>query len=300
MKKNKVFFIITLSFFLFCCLPQIIAAEKIEKLSLKCIQKIEIYSSGKTKNVKLIILIPQDYKYRQKVKKIQFSFKPIRIFEDDNNYYAEFFFKKIGGYEEIYITIFLDIYRYDLDTAKNMNVQNRGITEKNIYKYLQSEQFIESDNKSIIAAAKNINAENKIVLINLLYDFLRSNIKFKIEEGKSGAVSALVNKEGNYSDYSYLFSALCRAKGIPARYVMGYFNFKPHAWTEIYLDDLGWIPFDPAFDGYKDSSFNILSNNYIYYSFKANDKKIYNTYGNCWWEGEAPIISGNTDIIKLK
>lgn len=47
---------------------------------------------------------------------------------------------------------------------------------------------------------------------------------------------------------SVLFTALCRAAGIPARVVGGYFVYPAaptnHFWAEAWLDGQGWLPFD--------------------------------------------------------
>ncbi|GBQ28193.1 transglutaminase domain-containing protein [Gluconacetobacter azotocaptans] len=47
---------------------------------------------------------------------------------------------------------------------------------------------------------------------------------------------------------SAFFVALCRARGIPARLVSGYFLFQRsptlHYWSEVWLDDQGWASFD--------------------------------------------------------
>ena len=45
----------------------------------------------------------------------------------------------------------------------------------------------------------------------------------------------------------------CPFRGVPARYVNGYFLTEPdepseahHAWAESYIEGLGWLGFDPA------------------------------------------------------
>lgn len=47
-----------------------------------------------------------------------------------------------------------------------------------------------------------------------------------------------------------LVAALCRARGIPARMVCGYWLYAlapaPHYWLEAWLPDRGWLPLDPA------------------------------------------------------
>ena len=54
-------------------------------------------------------------------------------------------------------------------------------------------------------------------------------------------------------EYALTFSAVARAAGIPARPVAGYLIDAdamaiPHYWAEFYLQDIGWVPVDPAME----------------------------------------------------
>lgn len=63
---------------------------------------------------------------------------------------------------------------------------------------------------------------------------------------------------GVCQDFAHLMIAVCRYKGIPARYVSGYqfvgdlqggnadFRQASHAWVEAYIPGTGWIGFDPT------------------------------------------------------
>jgi len=68
----------------------------------------------------------------------------------------------------------------------------------------------------------------------------------------------LDSRQGYCTYFATAFTLLARAEGIPARYVQGYCvpirsneevlvtSSMAHAWPEVYLDDVGWIPFEPT------------------------------------------------------
>ena len=77
------------------------------------------------------------------------------------------------------------------------------------------------------------------------FDWVRQNIQY--EEGEyRGAAAALETGRGDCEDMTALFVALCRAAGIPARYVW----VEGHAYPEFYAGDArghgGWIPVQVA------------------------------------------------------
>ncbi|MBL1175551.1 transglutaminase family protein [Pantanalinema sp. GBBB05] len=60
-------------------------------------------------------------------------------------------------------------------------------------------------------------------------------------------------KRGSCRDYTVLFMEVCRAIGIPARFVSGYqegdvdsTDRHLHAWAEVYLPGAGWRGYDPT------------------------------------------------------
>ena len=88
--------------------------------------------------------------------------------------------------------------------------------------------------------------------------------RLSTESGSSGQdiVNFLTNKVGYCQQYAAAMAWLVRAAGIPARVAFGFTNgskrdgdtftltnLNLHAWTEVYFDGLGWVPFDatPAY-----------------------------------------------------
>jgi transglutaminase-like putative cysteine protease len=60
-------------------------------------------------------------------------------------------------------------------------------------------------------------------------------------------------KAGNCTDFHSLFMSLARAKGIPARFIIGFPLTAPdgqvkgyHCWSEFYVKGKGWIPVDAS------------------------------------------------------
>jgi transglutaminase-like putative cysteine protease len=78
-----------------------------------------------------------------------------------------------------------------------------------------------------------------------------------VTEADSPIDEALRERRGVCQDFSHIMIALCRAWGIPARYVSGYLftdreggdRSDPdatHAWVEVFLPSLRWIGLDPT------------------------------------------------------
>jgi transglutaminase-like putative cysteine protease len=67
------------------------------------------------------------------------------------------------------------------------------------------------------------------------------------------AAEAFAQKRGVCQDLAHVFITCARLMGIPARYVSGHLarddgadQDAAHAWAEAYVDNLGWVGFDPA------------------------------------------------------
>lgn len=75
------------------------------------------------------------------------------------------------------------------------------------------------------------------------------------------ATEVLSQGSGVCQDHSHLFIACCKALGVPARYVSGYFHsghdadeeVAMHAWAEAWIDGQGWHSFDIS-NGYPEGT----------------------------------------------
>lgn len=93
-----------------------------------------------------------------------------------------------------------------------------------------------------------------------LRDYLSENCDYTLTpgpapEGRDFVADFLTERRGYCTYYASALTVLCRCAGVPARYVTGYGMVRDgkryaatqrtaHAWTEIYLGHIGWVPLD--------------------------------------------------------
>lgn len=130
-------------------------------------------------------------------------------------------------------------------------VQAYQVEDPEYIQYTTAETYIESDDPDIMALASSLGdgETNPYLLAGKFYDYIIENVSYELlQQGLNGAKYILENKVGECGDYSALFIALCRASGIPARAVVGYWavsgSDQTHVWAEFYLEGIGWIPVD--------------------------------------------------------
>jgi transglutaminase-like putative cysteine protease len=90
-------------------------------------------------------------------------------------------------------------------------------------------------------------------IVRGIFDFTMEHLEYELGEGWDDAATVLDRGNGTCSEYSFLFISLCRANGIPARYIGGshyraesgaYTDTVFHRMVEVYFPGYGWVPFD--------------------------------------------------------
>lgn len=128
--------------------------------------------------------------------------------------------------------------------------------------YLQSTPTIQSDHplikKKAIEIVDNLSDPKKQA--EKILNWVFRNIKKKTTTSYPSAIEVLKNLEGDCNEHATLYTALCRALGIPTRIVVGLVyagnSFYYHAWNQVYLNE--WISCDPTFGEFPASPVHLI------------------------------------------
>lgn len=198
-----------------------------------------------------------------------------------------------SDYEEVTVATFNDILRWAINSGENVEY-DLGITARVssesylvpdltganaltipeinnqhsdiVTQYCSSQSnettiFIDPDDLDIKAKANKIynsaGTDNAFLIAKELFIWLKQNTAYQIHTGSNDVqpASATFNcNTGDCDDLSFLYISLCRAIGIPARFIRGILVDKEsavsHAWVEVYvgggIGKNGWIPVECA------------------------------------------------------
>jgi transglutaminase-like putative cysteine protease len=136
-------------------------------------------------------------------------------------------------------------------------------------KYLQCTESIDctADPIKDLAVELATGEDDLYTVVFNIAQWVQENIQYELTpetvDYARTASWVLAQRIGVCDELTSLFVALLRTLGIPTKYVSGYayssigiIQSGPHAWAEVYFQDVGWVPFDMAYSefGYIDAS----------------------------------------------
>jgi hypothetical protein len=277
--------------------PQEAGKDGQDKKSIVFTISYDFAITGHTEKIVFTTLIPSDYEKRQEVLGIEYSIEPDEIFTDADglNEYATFVFEKPSKDFRLDIVSMMHIFAYDLQEAMQSSAK-QDHDDEDLQAYLIEEEFISVYDPYLRdVEVFGTLGEDPVENVKKLYTYVLENMQYLgYNPDPISGIEALKNKGGDCTEYSDALITLCRAAGIPARFAEGYVMGNKdisigHNWVEIYLDDYGWVPFDPTFDDTsldpKRFGFGDLENVYVYMSLIRNDENLanYHFYVYYYW-----------------
>jgi transglutaminase-like putative cysteine protease len=260
--------------------------------------EVKVYGRGGLKSLQVFLAVPQDMP-QQKVVSVSFSpgrhvverdrwQQPVAVFRYED-VASESTTESIMTAEVEISGIRYFIYPERCGTLDDIPAEIRGAYTANGSKYMTDDPYIQKLAKDIVGGEKN-----PYYAARLVFDYVRKHLEYSLEGGWNVAPVVLKRGTGSCSEYSFSFIALCRAAGLPARYVGALvvrgddasMDDVFHRWSEVYLPNYGWVPIDPQGgdkSSPRDRALNIgsLSNRFLITTQGAGDSEHLGWYYNC-------------------
>jgi transglutaminase-like putative cysteine protease/streptogramin lyase len=212
---------------------------------------------GNIKNMNVFISIPQDLP-QMKLRSVRFIPENFNLVEDQwNQKIALFHYENIKTPAVIKNKMIVEAEISDItyflfpDKCRTLNEIPQEVQK--LYtidgsKYQISDPFIQELVLKIVGEETN-----PYWIARKIFDYVGNNMEYELVGGWNVAPFVLKRRTGSCSEYTFSFISLCRAAGIPARYVGAIMvrgddaslDEDLHRWPEVYLPNYGWIPFDP-------------------------------------------------------
>ncbi len=221
--------------------------------------QITNFGPGDVISADVYFAIPSDRPNQTITGVIDFSPEPANFLMDKwGQETAHFYYQNIKQGEIKNSEMKLTVNTYDVryfiypEKAGSMNEIPTEIKTK----YLENNEKYQYDHHVIQNAIKEAvgDEKNPYWIARNIYNYLMKNMYYEMQGGWNTAPTVLARGNGSCSEYAFIYIAMCRAAGLPARYVGSVvirgddacMDDVFHRWVEIYLPGYGWIPVDPS------------------------------------------------------
>ena len=222
-------------------------------------QNVTCYGPGKILTLDVQIALPENRDNQTMLQPFDYNVQPTNILTDKwGQKTALYSFKNVkpGEKMEIQLTSVFETHNvryliYPEDVGSLSDIP-QDLKEK----YLLDDEKYQIHSKVIQETLKKVvgDEENPYWVARKIHQYLVEHLYYLMDGAWDTAPTVLTNGHGSCSEYSFAFIALCKAAGLPTRYVGATWGGSEsktmdnvfHRWVEVYLPNYGWIPIDPA------------------------------------------------------
>jgi transglutaminase-like putative cysteine protease len=142
----------------------------------------------------------------------------------------------------------------EVTTSDTSGLVRTGVEQLSPTVFLRETPLTKAD-KLVAVFASEFSAHPPLERMHRLMTGIHGSVAFEVgvTTPTHTAAEVLALGRGVCQDHAHLFIAAARLMGTPARYVSGHLlrsdrddQDAAHAWAEAWIEDLGWVGFDPA------------------------------------------------------
>ncbi|MEW6050764.1 MAG: transglutaminase domain-containing protein [Candidatus Zixiibacteriota bacterium] len=285
------------------------ARRESRKASIEFVHQVRNFGPDSVTTLHTYLAIPHDLDFQQLLGKIQYDPQPTDIVKDKwGQEVARFDFANLGAGAQPSVTMRVnaELFRVRYFVFPDKVGKLEDIPADIRSKYLADDIKFSDTSLTIQEALKAaVGSEtNPYWIGRRIFNYLIEHLEYERVGGWNTAPAVLERGNGSCSEYSFVYIAMCRAAGLPARYVGSVVHRGEdacwddvfHRWVEIYLPKYGWIPVDPSGGdspwpqaransfGYLDNRFLITTiggggSEFLEWSYNANERWV--SKGKC-------------------
>jgi sugar lactone lactonase YvrE len=251
------------------------------KLHMLLTHEFRNYGPGELRELNVYIAMPVEMPNQKFLSDISLTHSPLGILHDRwQQAVAHYQMADLPLAERIQVQMQVDV---ELAAVRHFVFPHRVGKLADIPKdiarlYLVDEDKYRIGDPIIQNAVKQAVGEEKnpYWVMRNIHRYLREHMYYELAGGWNVAPRVLERGNGSCSEYTFVFISMCRAAGIPARYV-GAIVIRGdeasadevfHRWSQVYLPGYGWVHIDPQ-GGDKEKpgevaeSIGVLSNRFL-------------------------------------
>ena len=232
-------------------------SEEKEEL-LEFTHQFRNYGPGVVKDLDIYLAVPENLPNQELLSEIEYSPEPAGFLTDKwGQKVAHYRFENLEATQ--FVTVGMKVraklfnVRYYIFPEKTGELKDipKDITERFLAddtKYSVNDPFIQQSTKQAVG-----DETNPYWIARKIFNHVIDHIEYERVGWWNIAPTVLKRGTGSCSEYTFVYIAMCRAAGLPARYV-GCLAIRGddasvdevfHRWVEVYLPNYGWIPIDP-------------------------------------------------------
>jgi len=278
-------------------------------LDLLLTHEFRNYGPGEVTQLDVYIAIPHDMPSQKLLSEVQFTPEPTGIITDRwGQRIAHFRFDDLPLALRRQVTMTV---RAELSAMRQFIFPHKVGKLDDIPRDISDTYLVDEDKYRLDdprirdAVAEAVGDEtNPFWMMRDIHRYIREHMHYELAGGWNVAPRIIERGSGSCSEYTFVFIAMCRAAGVPARYV-GSVVIRGddasaddvfHRWSQVYLPGYGWIHVDPSggdkkLPGQVSDSIGVLSNRFLITteSGGASEVLAWNYNYNQTWLAVGPV-----------
>ncbi|MBN1504243.1 MAG: transglutaminase [Candidatus Eisenbacteria bacterium] len=227
---------------------------------LKVVYRIRNVGPGVVTKAEVFLAVPEDIGVSQNLlEPVAYEPEPDRFDEDESGQKVaiyEFSDLGPGAVKEVGYTARATIgvrrfcvFPHKVGSLADIPARIRKQYTADASRYRLEQPLIRDTARQIVGEEKN-----PYWIARKIYKWVQQHVEYELVGGWDIAETLIKRGTGSCSEYSFLYVALCRAAGLPARFegsvvVRGddaSVDDVFHRWCEVYLPGYGWVAVDPS------------------------------------------------------